>query len=67
VNRQRGRTGFSPSTARFRSFIKAGFTTNLTPKLAGKIYNPNMMMDFYEDPDGTVYFTFRNGAISVAT
>jgi hypothetical protein len=24
-----------------------------------------MMMDFYEDPDGTVYFTYRNGAISV--
>jgi ligand-binding sensor domain-containing protein len=61
----KGRTWFLTLNGKISFLYKGRIYNESNTELAGKIYNPNMMMDFYEDPDGTVYFTFRNGAISV--
>ena len=61
----KGRTWFLTLNGKISFLYKGRIYNESNTELAGKIYNPNMMMDFYEDPNGAVYFTYRNGAISV--
>lgn len=62
---RKGRTWFLTLNGKISYHYKGRIYNESNAELAGKIYNPNMMMDFYEDRDGSIYFTYRNGAISV--